>query len=145
MAPEVDYLLSQLAGLGKVDCYRDVTELAQGLRAPLCDPTMGLFLVRGRQDLKELAAMNGALQDIKLFLVLPSSDPALVTLGHGLGPRFLTNENADREEIIGVLQKMLASGSRGFAGSPATRALEKTTPPPCQAGLVTGESKNGKA
>ena len=94
--------------------FSSVDGMVEALRRPFNSPPIGVFSLRGKEDLEMLTPYIKLLLRIRLVLVLPGLDPETVSLAHSFRPKFLTRHQADPTNLKEVCLKMLAS----FPSSP---------------------------
>jgi len=98
----------------QLETYRTIEALTQRLHKPMNDPLIFVILASTPDELNKMTQLRQPLQDRRIILIIPDSDPDSIAKGHSLRPRFLTYADADFVEILGVLGKM--AGTCGHAG-----------------------------
>ena len=81
------------------------------LRKPGHGLQVALMIVGDNAEMARLHTLDSLVRDVKLILVLPSHDSAMVASAHKLGPRFIAYMDNGYDQVGAVLEKMLHSGS----------------------------------
>ncbi len=68
---------------------------------------VALMIVRNSKELDRIDAVHNLVRDLKLILVLPGHDHAMVARAHRLGPRFVAYADNGYNQVAIVLEKML--------------------------------------
>ncbi len=90
----------------QLEIFRTIEALNNRLHQPLTEPLIFVIFIDSPEELSEMTTLHEALQDRRIILVLPDSNPDSVAKGHSLRPRFLTYADSDFVEVLGVLGKM---------------------------------------
>ena len=77
------------------------------LRRPRSDLSLVLISVSDAIEMACLNQLRPLLLDMRLFLILPTRDPATVAWAHKLSPRFIAYADTSGEQITAVLERML--------------------------------------
>ena len=86
------------------------------LRKPGHGLQVALMIVGNNEEMARIHTLDNLVRDVKLILVLPSHDSAMVASAHKLGPRFIAYMDNGYDQVGVVLEKML------HAGAPTRRA-----------------------
>lgn len=65
---------------------------------------IAVIMVAERKELIELSQWKNTWDRLWTILVLPSSEPEIISLGHALRPRFMTFSNSDFSDVVAVLR-----------------------------------------
>lgn len=102
----VDSLRHQLAPYKVSQCI-SIGAVEKRLRKPSHGVHVVLMILSNGEELDQLAAIHGLVRDVKLVLVLPVQDNAMVDRAHKLGPRFIAFADNGCDQVAAVLQKMM--------------------------------------
>ncbi len=102
--------LGTLVPEGRVEVYRSIEDLANGLHRLLDPDTIAILRARDREELSHIVSMRDLLQGVRVILLLPDGEEETIALGHRLRPRFLSNGENDFSDTLSVLRKMLRHG-----------------------------------
>jgi len=111
--PDGKRLLAAIAGAipeGNLEIYRDLSELALGLRAPGSGQVIAVLMASGRDELKDFFLLQGLLVNVQLILVVPGQDEETIQRAHQMMPRFLSQKDSDFVNLSKVLEKMFQAG-----------------------------------
>ena len=106
-------LLAAIAGVipdGKLEIYRDISELALGLRAPGRGQVIAVLMASGRDEFKDFSLVQDLLVNVPLILVVPDQDEETIQWAHQMTPRFLSQKDSDFVNLSKVLEKMFQAG-----------------------------------
>ena len=92
---------------GRMDVYRTIEGLTEGLKAPHEGEVVAVLQANSREDLSALLSLRHWLQDIKTILLAPDREEETIALAHQLRPRFLSYIDNDLYNVAAVLGKML--------------------------------------
>jgi len=94
-----------------IETFNSMDALARRLRQPFSarSRTIALFFVADKHDLVKLHTIRDLLEDTKILLVLPDSNPQTLSAGHQLRPRYIGFAYSDLEDVAAVLQKMFSN------------------------------------
>jgi len=87
--------------------YRSIDDLSDELRQPVFNPRIVILFASSRDELKDILSIRELLEDTKIILIVPDTDPATLARGHTLRPRFLSDCNSDFVDIASVLSQMI--------------------------------------
>jgi len=107
--PDGKRLLTAITGVipaGNLEIYRDLSELALGLRAPGSGQVIVVLMASGRDELKDFFLLQGLLVNVQLILVVPGQDEETIQWAHQMMPRFLSQKDSDFTNLSKVLEKM---------------------------------------
>ena len=111
--PDGKRLLAAIAGVipeGNLEIYRDLSELALGLRAPGSGQVTAVLMASGRDELKDFFLLQDLLVNVPLILVVPGRDQETIQWAHQMTPRFLSQKDSDFVNLSKVLEKMFQAG-----------------------------------
>ena len=98
--------------------YRNFNSLSYRLQQPMNGLKIAILLAGNDRDLTDFLSLQDLLSDIRVILVLPNHEPAMIAKAHSLGPRFMTYADSGFEDLKAVLGKILKSnqqrGERNF-------------------------------
>ena len=92
----------------KYELCRSIEELSQRLRQPIFNPTIAILLALSRKELQGILSIRHLLEDTKIILIVPDTNPDTVAKGHTLRPRYLTNCESDFVDVAAVLKRMFS-------------------------------------
>lgn len=87
--------------------YRSIDDLSDVLRQPIFNPRIVILFASSRKELEHILSIRELLEDAKIILIVPDTDPATLARGHTLRPRFLSDCNSDFVDIAAVLSQMI--------------------------------------
>jgi hypothetical protein len=90
----------------KFELCRSIEEFSKRLRQPIFNPTIAIILALSREELQEIISIRHLLEDAKIILIVPDTNPDTVAQGHTLRPRFLTSSETDFIDVAAVLKRM---------------------------------------
>ena len=91
----------------KFELYRSINDLSKRLRQPVFNPRIAIFLASSRKDIQDILSIRELLEDTKIILIVPDTNPDTVAQGHALRPRFLSDCNSDFVDVAAVLGQMI--------------------------------------
>jgi hypothetical protein len=91
----------------KFELCRSIDDLSKRLRQPVFNPTIAILLASSMEELQDILSIGELLEDTKIILIVPDTNPATVAKGHTLRPRFLSNCNSDFVDVAAVLGQMI--------------------------------------
>jgi len=92
----------------KFELCRSIEEFSQRLRQPIFNPTIAVILALSREELQAIISIRHLLEDTKIILIVPDTNPDTMKKGHTLRPRYLTNCESDYVDVAAVLKRMLS-------------------------------------
>ena len=107
----VQTLERQLVPYGVIRCL-SISAMEKRLRKPGHGLQVALILIHSSKEMDQIQAIRHLVRDLKVILVLPGHDQALIAGAHMLGPRFIAYSDNGHELVGPVLQKMLLPGKR---------------------------------
>jgi hypothetical protein len=99
-----------------LETCRTLKSFAERLRKPLPEPVVFVMQVSSHEELAGILLLRDLLLDRRLVLVLPDSEPDMVSQAHSLRPRFITYGDSDYLDISAVLSKWTMDTTNGRAG-----------------------------
>ena len=102
----VQTLEAQLASYSVVRC-RSLENLASRLRRPGHGLYVALVVVSAESEMAAINDLGALLRDLRLIIVLPNRDDAIVAWAHTLGPRFIAYADNGYAHVGAVLSKMI--------------------------------------
>jgi hypothetical protein len=106
-------LLAVIAGAipgGNLEIYRNLTDLARGLRSPGSGQVIAVLMASRRDELKQFFLLQDLLANVPLILVVPGRDEETIQQAHQMMPRFLSQKDSDFANLSQVLEKMFQAG-----------------------------------
>jgi hypothetical protein len=91
----------------KFELCRSVDELSKRLRQPVFNPTIAILLTSSGKELQDILSIRELLEDTKIILIVPDTNPDTIAKGHMLRPRFLSDCNSDFVDVAAVLGQMI--------------------------------------
>jgi hypothetical protein len=82
------------------------------LRKPRHGLDLALLMIRNTQEMDRFDSIHNLVRDVKLILVLPNHDSAMVAWAHRLGPRFIAYTDNGCDQVGAVLEKMMAAARK---------------------------------
>ena len=68
---------------------------------------IAILLASSREELQDILSIRELLEDTKIILIVPDTNPDTVAKGHTLRPRFLSDCNSDFVDVAAVLGQMI--------------------------------------
>ena len=87
--------------------YRSVDDFSEQLRQPVLNQRIVILLTASGKELDDILSIRELLEDSKIILIVPDTDPAMLARGHTLRPRFLSHCNSDFVDVAAVLGQMI--------------------------------------
>lgn len=81
----------------------DTRDLSREVQTAYSDKNVAVIMVAGREELAELARLGSVWDRFWTILVLPGSEPEIISMGHALRPRFVTFADGDFSDVSKVL------------------------------------------
>lgn len=91
----------------KLKFYRSIDDFSDRLRQPVFNPRIVILLTTSGKELEEVLFIRELLEDAKIILIVPDTDPATLARGHTLRPRFLSSCNSDFVDVVAVLGQII--------------------------------------
>jgi hypothetical protein len=89
-----------------IEICASIRELSDRLHQPMPDVRVAVLCVTNRAELMEIIYLNDLLDELKVVLVLPDSDPDVLEKAYILCPRFIAVAESDFVHLGSVLKKM---------------------------------------
>lgn len=102
-------IVSKMLPVHQVMYCSVIDAVEKRLRRPRQDLEILLISVQDAIEMARLTHMRALLLDMRLILVLPKRDEAMVAWAHKLGPRFIAYADIGVEQVAPVLGKMLSN------------------------------------
>jgi hypothetical protein len=99
--------ISLLLPEDKFDICRSIGELSKRLRQPAFKPNVAVLLTSSREELQKILSIRELLEDTKIILIVPDTNPETIREGHMLRPRFLCDCDSNFVAVVAVLGLML--------------------------------------
>ncbi len=93
--------------------YRNIDDFSKQLRQPAFNPRIAVLLVSSESELQDIITIQELLEDSKIILIAPDTNPATLARGHTLRPRLLCDCNSDFVDVAAVLCRMLKKLRQG--------------------------------
>lgn len=101
----VETLQKLLVGL-KIERFRSIASIAKRLSRPCHGLQIALLVIRDGDEIIHIAEIHYLIRGLRLVIVLPGHDPAMVSMAHKLGPRFIAYADNGFEQAVAVIRKM---------------------------------------
>lgn len=88
-----------------LETYRNIDTFSERLHQPMPDSVVFVLQICSREELMDILPLRDLLHDRRIILVLPDSEPDIVSLGHILRPRFITYGDSDYVDVSAILGK----------------------------------------
>ena len=113
----VQTLEAQLTPYSVVRC-RSVENMASRLRRPGHGLNVALVVISAESEMAAINELGALLRDLRLIIVLPKRDDAIVAWAHRMGPRFIAYADNGYAHVGAVLSKMLDQNGESHAPHP---------------------------
>ncbi|MEQ8204463.1 MAG: hypothetical protein ABRQ31_11840 [Smithellaceae bacterium] len=87
--------------------YRTIDDFSQRLRQPVLKQRIVILLLNSPKELEDVLSIRELLEDAKIILIVPDTNPATLARGHILRPRFLSDGRSDFVDVAAVLGRMI--------------------------------------
>jgi hypothetical protein len=94
----------------RIEIYRSIEDLANGLRQLLDLDAIIVIQVGDRQELLRILSLRDLLQGVRIILLVPDREEETISLAHRFRPRFLASSENDFSNTMSVVRKMLGYG-----------------------------------
>ena len=91
----------------KFKFYRTIDDFSQRLRQPVLKQRIVILLLNSPKELEDVLSIRELLEDAKIILIVPDTNPATLARGHTLRPRFLSDCNSDFVDVAAVLGRII--------------------------------------
>ncbi len=91
----------------KFKFYRTIDDFSQRLRQPVLKQRILILLLNSPKELEDVLSIRELLEDAKIILIVPDTDPATLARGHILRPRFLSDGKSDFVDVAAVLGRII--------------------------------------
>ncbi len=91
----------------RIKVYRTVEALCDRFHYPIVDRAIMILMPENRERLEELISIRNLINDSPILLVLPDREPATISRGHRLYPRFVTYADGDFMDLVSVLNRLI--------------------------------------
>ncbi len=119
----VQTLERQMAAFQVARC-RAFSTMERRLRKPNHGMEIVLMVVEDLKEMGGIEEIGGLIRDLRLVLVLPGRDAALVSQAHKLAPRFIAYADQGTEQVGAVMEKMTRD-CRGRSAMPTLALAEQ--------------------
>ena len=99
------------ASFPKITAYTSKTSFCTRLRHTPAQSAIIVLAAADEQDLTTLISFRYLIEDSSIVLILPIKESALLAKAHKLRPRFIGDLESGAQEVIAVIQKILARNS----------------------------------
>ncbi len=107
----VETLEHQLAPYKVARCV-SLRTVEKRLRKPGNGMRVALMIVRNSEEMDQVNGIHNLVRDVKLILVLPGHDSAMVAQAHKLGPRFIAYADNGYDQVGAVLEKIMGVSTK---------------------------------
>ena len=87
--------------------YRTIDDFSQRLRQPVLKQRIVILMLNSPKELEDVLSIRELLEDAKIILIVPDTNPATLARGHILRPRFLSDGNSDFVDVAAVLGRII--------------------------------------
>jgi len=87
--------------------YRTIDDFSQRLRQPVLKQRIVILMLNSPKELEDVLSIRELLEDAKIILIVPDTNPATLARGHILRPRFLSDGRSDFVDVAAVLGRMI--------------------------------------
>lgn len=91
----------------KFKFYRTIDDFSQRLRQPVLKQRIVILMLNSPKELEDVLSIRELLEDAKIILIVPDTDPATLARGHILRPRFLSDGRSDFVDVAAVLGRII--------------------------------------
>jgi len=91
----------------KFKFYRTIDDFSQRLRQPVLKQRILILLLNSPKELEDVLSIRELLEDAKIILIVPDTNPATLARGHILRPRFLSDSKSDFVDVAAVLGRII--------------------------------------
>ena len=91
----------------RIEVDRTVEALCDRFHYPIIDRAIMILVPENREQLEQLISIGNLINDRPILLVLPDREPATISSGHRLYPRFVTYLDTDFSDLVAVLSKLI--------------------------------------
>jgi len=89
-----------------IEICSSIGGLSDRLRHTMLDVSVAVLYIATRAELMEIIYLGDLLDELKVVLVLPDSDPEILERAYILCPRFIAAAKSDFQHLAGVLKRM---------------------------------------
>jgi hypothetical protein len=87
--------------------YRTIDDFSQRLRQPVLKQRIVILMLNSPKELEDVLSIRELLEDAKIILIVPDTNPATLARGHILRPRFLSDGRSDFVDVAAVLGRII--------------------------------------
>ena len=87
--------------------YRTIDDFSQRLRQPVLKQRIVILMLNSPKELEDVLSIRELLEDAKIILIVPDTNPATLARGHILRPRFLSDGKSDFVDVAAVLGRII--------------------------------------
>ncbi len=87
--------------------YRTIDDFSQRLRQPVLKQRIVILMINSPKELEDVLSIRELLEDAKIILIVPDTNPATLARGHILRPRFLSDGRSDFVDVAAVLGRII--------------------------------------
>ncbi|MEQ8160406.1 MAG: hypothetical protein ABRQ33_04385 [Smithellaceae bacterium] len=91
----------------KFKFYRTIDDFSQRLRQPVLKQRILILLLNSPKELEDVLSIRELLENAKIILIVPDTNPATLARGHILRPRFLSDGKSDFVDVAAVLGRII--------------------------------------
>lgn len=103
-------LILSLVPKEKIEIYHDFESLRLRLHRPKYDLDVAILVTGGGEELDGIIAIRDLLRDLRIILILPNRESDTISMGHKVGPRYISYIDGDFKDVAAVLRKMFNLG-----------------------------------
>jgi hypothetical protein len=105
-------VISSLFPERDLEIYQSIGKLTKRLRQPIFYPTIVILLASSKEELQDILFLRDLLENAKIILILPDSNPETLAVGHTLRPRFMSDCGSNFIDLAAVLTLMIRNLDR---------------------------------
>lgn len=90
-----------------IEIDRTLEALCDRFHYPITDQTIIILVPESKKRLEQLISIGNLFNDNPILLVLPDREPATISMGHRLYPRFVSYVDSDFSDFVSVLGKLI--------------------------------------
>ena len=84
----------------RIEVHNTIETFSRSVCLSKYDAIIAVIFAKDRNDLLDLLCIRDQLEDIRIILILPDRSKDIITKGHKLHPRFLSDADCDFPRMI---------------------------------------------
>ena len=109
IASELEVLIASRVPKQELEVYNSIKGLSNRLVYRSHDVDTVILAASGTADLIALISIVDLMEDTKIILILPNSQPQNISLAHSLYPRFIGYADGKLDDIAAVIDNMFGA------------------------------------